>query len=227
MSADLELWFWPTPNGRKVTILLEELGLEYAVHPVSIRAGDQHAPDFLALNPNGKIPVLRDNRAGITLWESGAILLYLAEREGRFLPDGPGRWAAIQWLMWQMGGLGPMHGQANHFTAYVATTHDYARERYQAEARRLYGVADGQLARTEWLAGDAPSIADFAAWPWAAQMDRAGLTRAPFPHLARWFDAMAARPGVIRGMAVLADRTSPPVMTEAERDQMFPDRRAV
>lgn len=226
MTARFELWTWPTPNGRKVTILLEELGVAYDVRAIDIRKGAQFDPGFLKLNPNNKIPVLRDNAPDLeggplVLSESGAILLYLAEDARAFLPPGRDRWVVTQWLMFQMGGVGPMHGQANHFCAYIKEPNPYGADRYRNETRRLYGVCDGQLARTEYLAGDTLSIADFVVYPWAAQMDRPGIDIAEFPNLKRWFDTLSARPGVQRGMDVLSDRTSSATMTDEEREVMF------
>ena len=228
MTSRFDLWTWPTPNGRKVTILLEELSADYSVHPIDIRKGAQFDPAFLALNPNNKIPVLRDNApkldgGPLVVSESGAILMYLAEDAGAFLPEGRDRWPVMQWLMFQMGGVGPMHGQANHFCAYIKEPNPYGADRYRKETERLYHVCDNQLSRNQWLAGDTLSIADFAVYPWAAQMDRPGLDIASFPNLDRWFARLSARPGVARGMAVLSDLTSPATMTDEEREIMFGD----
>ena len=227
MSAALEVWTWPTPNGRKVVIMLEECGLPYDVHPVNIRKGEQLTREYRDLNPNTKIPTLRDNdppggSGPMILFESGAILEYLAERAGRFLPtDFEGRWRAKQWLMFQHGGIGPMHGQGNHFCRYTAEEHPYSRKRYRDEARRLYRVADRHLGNHDWFAGAEYSIADMAVYPWTQQMDRIETDIADFPNLARWADAMAARPGVRAGMEVLTDVSSSASMTDAEREIMF------
>lgn len=226
MTANFDLWFWPTPNGRKVTIMLEELGLDYDVHPVNIRQGEQFDPEFLKLNPNNKIPVLRDNapkdgQGPLVLAESGAILLYLAEREGRFLPADRNRWAVKEWLMFQMSGIGPMHGQANHFNAYIKAENPYAQERYVKETRRLYQICDERLARSTWLAGEDLSVADFSVYPWAAQMDRAGIDDTNLPNLKRWFRRMSDRRAVQRGMAVLSESVTPARMTDAEREILF------
>ncbi|MEM1431750.1 MAG: glutathione binding-like protein [Pseudomonadota bacterium] len=227
MTGDIDLWTWPTPNGRKVSIMLEECALPYRVHPVNIREGDQLTDTFRALNGNTKIPVIRDPEppfggAPVVLSESGAILEYLAERSGLFLPEDPrARWAAKQWLMFQMGGVGPMHGQANHFCAYTAEPHPYSRARYRDEALRLYRVCDRHLLSAEWFAGEEYSIADIAMFPWTQQMDRIDLEIRDFPALSAWAAAMAARPGVHAGMAVLQDRVSPARMTDAERDVLF------
>ncbi|MBD3625663.1 MAG: glutathione S-transferase N-terminal domain-containing protein, partial [Rhodobacteraceae bacterium] len=150
----IDLYTWKTPNGRKVSIMLEELGAPYEVHPIDISAGDQHEPDFLKISPNNKIPAIVDRETGQSLMESGAILLYLAERHGRFLPEDAARWGAIEWLMWQMGGAGPMLGQAHHFLRYNPGKSPYAEDRYGAEARRLYGVLDRRLAERDFVAGD-------------------------------------------------------------------------
>lgn len=227
LAPRFELWFWPTPNARKVSVMLEECGLDYAVHVVNLRVGEQLTPEFLALNPNNKIPILRDNAppdggAPLVLRESGAILLYLAEATGRFLPEDPrGRAAAREWLMFQMAGVGPNQGQATHFTHYAADDHPYARARYVNECWRLYSVADGRLAEAPFLAGEALSVADFALYPWVAQIGRIGLDLAEYPAMARWYAGLGERPALARGMRVHEDLTAPSFMTEAERDVMF------
>ncbi len=203
----IELHTATTPNGRKVSIALEELGLPYSVHAVNLRALEQKSPAFEAMNPNGRIPVIVDD--GFAVFESGAILIYLAEKTGFLAGTTPQeRSIVLQWLMWQMGGLGPMQGQANVFFRYFPEKIPAAIERYQNEVRRLYGVMDRQLARSGHLAGDY-SIADIACYPWVAQHDWSGIDLAPFRSLAAWFESVGERPAVQRGMAV------PP---DAERD---------
>ncbi len=205
----IELYSWATPNGHKVHILLEELGLEYRVHPIDIGNGDQFDPDFLKISPNNRIPAIVDpdgpGGEPLALMESGAILFYLAEKHGRFLPaEGQGRYRTMQWLMWQMGGLGPMLGQAHHFLQYAPEKIDYAQKRYANEANRLYGVLDKRLGESRYLAGDDYSIADMAAWPWTRYPERQNVERGDYPNFQRWFDEIAARPAVQRGVEVLA-----------------------
>ncbi len=200
----ITLYTWATPNGRKVSIMLEECALPYVVRPVDIGRGEQFAADFVAINPNAKIPAIVDDETGLTLFESGAILVYLAERSGRFLPAaGAARYAVLQWLMFQMGGVGPMFGQTHHFLRFAPQPVPYAIERYGQETRRLYGVLDARLAEAEYLAGDY-SIADIATFPWVARHAWQQVDLADFPHVRRWFDAVGARPAVQRGMAVPA-----------------------
>ncbi|MFM1989678.1 MAG: hypothetical protein RJA99_2635 [Pseudomonadota bacterium] len=204
----IALHAWNTPNGRKISVALEEMGLAYTVRPVDITQGAQHDPAFLAISPNNRIPAIVDPEgpggAPISVFESGAILLYLGEKTGRFLPADPrARVAVHEWLMWQMGGFGPMPGQVHHFLGVKdETDRRYGLERYQAETRRLYGVADRRLARVEWFAGDAPSIADFAIVGWAWRHERHRVDLADFPHVRRWYDAMMARPATKRGFEV-------------------------
>ncbi|WP_349360433.1 glutathione S-transferase N-terminal domain-containing protein [Stappia sp.] len=198
----IDLYTWTTPNGRKVSIMLEECGLPYEVYPVDILNREQYRPNFLHISPNGKIPAIIDREAGVSLMESGAILLYLAEKTGRFLPaDGPGRLRVIEWLMWQMGGFGPMLGQAHHFLHFNPGKAPYAEERYAAEARRLYSVLDRQLADHSFVAGDY-SIADMSVWPWASRFEWQGIDLAEFPNVRRWYLDVAARPAVQRGYQV-------------------------
>lgn len=202
----IDLYTWSTPNGRKVSILLEELGLPYRVSPVDIGKGEQFRPNYLAINPNGKIPAIVDpdgpDGAPIAIFESGAILLWLAERAGRFLGLGPlGRIETVQWLMFQMGGIGPMFGQAHHFRRLAPVRIPYAIERYTVEARRLYGVMDRRLAQMPFLAGDY-SIADIAAFPWCARHEWQGVDLGEVPNVRRWFEEIGTRPAVARGMAV-------------------------
>ncbi|GAC1525023.1 MAG: glutathione S-transferase N-terminal domain-containing protein [Ramlibacter sp.] len=205
----IDLFTWPTPNGHKVHILLEECGLPYRAIAVDIGAGDQFAPGFLAISPNNKIPAITDpdgpDGQPISLFESGAILLYLAGKTGRFLPaDVRGRYEVLQWLMFQMGGVGPMLGQNHHFRQYAPEKLPYAIDRYTNEARRLYGVIDRRLARSAWLGGDSYSIADIATWPWLRNWKNQGMELSDHPNLQRWFDTIEARPAVQRGVQVLA-----------------------
>jgi GST-like protein len=202
----ISLYTWGTPNGRKISIALEEFGLPYSVHPVNIGANEQFAPEFLALNPNGKIPAIVDPEGPdgqpITVFESGAILIYLAEKTGRFLPaQGTARYQALQWLMFQMGGFGPMLGQAHHFLRFAPEPVPYAANRYQKEALRLYGVLDKALAGRDYIAGEY-SIADMALYPWAARHEWQQVELAQFPNVAAWFARVGAREAVKRGMEV-------------------------
>lgn len=203
----INLYTWSTPNGRKVSIMLEETGLRYTVHAVDINRGEQFTPEYVAICPNSKIPSIVDSDGPggepITLFESGAILIYLAEKSGRFLPQAPRvRYAALQWLMFQMGGVGPMFGQAHHFMRFAKVEVPYAIERYGSEVRRLYGVMDRQLATNAFLAGSEYTIADIATWPWVARFEFHRVNLADFPNVKRWFDAIGARPAVQRGMAI-------------------------
>jgi GSH-dependent disulfide-bond oxidoreductase len=224
----IDLHYWPTPNGRKITILLEETGLPYRIVPVDITRGQQFSPEFLAISPNNRMPAIVDRtpKGGgepISVFESGAILVYLAEKTGRFLPeDTRGRFEVLQWLFWQMGGLGPMAGQAHHFRVYAPEKIDYAIARYTDEVNRLYGVMDRRLSDREFLAGDY-SIADMAAWPWVVPWKTQGQTMDDFPNLKRWFDTIAAREPVKRARAVGRELvTSPPnTMDEATRKVLF------
>ncbi len=200
----IELYTWGTPNGRKVSILLEELGLPYTVHPINIGTGDQFAPAFKAISPNSKIPAIVDRDGDVTLFESGAILFYLAEKHGRFLPaEGQDRYRVLQWLMFQMGGFGPMLGQAHHFLRFAPEPVPYAIERYSKEAARLYAVLDGELAGRDYIA-DEYSIADISLYPWAARHEWQRIELADYPNVCRWFDRLSARPAVQRGMTVPA-----------------------
>lgn len=204
----IDLYTWSTPNGRKVSIALEELGLPYRVHPINITKGEQHEPAFLKISPNNKIPAIVDPEGPdgepIDLFESGAILIYLAEKTGRLMPKAPReRYVMMEWLMWQMGNYGPMLGQAHHFRRFAPEKIPYAVERYSNEARRLYGVLDRRLAEVPYMAGDY-SIADIATFPWAARHEWQGIELEEFPNLHRWYKAIAGRPAVERGMAVPA-----------------------
>ena len=202
----IDLYTWSTPNGRKVSIMLEELALPYRVHPVNIGKGDQFKPKFVAISPNSKIPAIVDpdgpEGEPLSLMESGAILVYLAAKSGKLLPESVrGRYVALQWLMFQMGGVGPMFGQAHHFLRAAKEAVPYAIGRYTTETRRLYGVLDARLAEHEYLADDY-SIADIATYPWVARHEWHKTRLADYPHVRRWFDAISARPAVQRGMRV-------------------------
>jgi GST-like protein len=222
----IDLYSWPTPNGHKVHIMLEECGLPYRVHAIDIGAGDQFAPEFLAISPNNKIPALVDpdgpDGQPMALFESGAILLYLAGKTGRLLPGSVrGRYEVLQWLMFQMGGVGPMLGQAHHFRIYAPEQIDYAVERYTNEARRLYGVMDRQVERTgAYIAGADYSIADIAIFPWLRSWQNQGIDWSQYPALKAWFDRVAARPAVQRGVQVLADRRKP-LTSAADKQTLF------
>jgi GST-like protein len=205
----IEVYSWATPNGHKVHIMLEECGLPYRAIPVDIGAGDQFKPAFLALSPNNKIPALVDpdgpDGKPISLFESGAILLYLAGKTGRFLPDSVAeRYEVLQWLMFQMGGVGPMLGQAHHFRIYAPEKIAYAIDRYTNEARRLYAVMDKRLAKSRYIGGKDYGIADMAIFPWLRSWKNQGIAWVDFPHLKGWFDEIAARPAVMRGVEVLS-----------------------
>ncbi len=209
----IDLYFWPTPNGWKISIMLEECGLPYTVHPVNISQGDQFKPEFLAISPNNKMPAIVDpdgpGGKPISVFESGAILLYLARKTGKFMPaDERGRVEVEQWLMWQMGGFGPMLGQNHHFNHYAPEKIPYAMNRYINESKRLYGVLDKQLATREFVAG-AYSIADMAIVGWVKSWERQGVDMATLPNVKRWFETLLARPAVQRGLAVnQADRAT-------------------
>ena len=231
MAAPIELHYWPTPNGHKITIALEEMGLPYEVKLVDIGAGEQCRPEFLAIAPNNRMPAIVDpdgpDGAPVAIFESGAILQYLARKTGTFCGRTErARIAVDQWLMWQMGGVGPMAGQAHHFLHYAPQMHPpqvlpYAQDRYRREVGRLYGVLDRQLGQTgAFVAGDF-SIADMAIYPWTAGWERQEQTLDDKPHMARWLEACAARPGVQRGMAVAADRRGTGKMNDKERETLF------
>ncbi|WP_337243804.1 glutathione S-transferase C-terminal domain-containing protein [Luteimonas sp. gir] len=225
----IDLHYWPTPNGHKVTLFLEEAGLDYTIHPVNIGKGDQFQPEFLAFSPNNKMPAIVDHApadggAPQTVFESGAILLYLAEKTGRFLSAEPRkRIEAIEWLFWQMAGLGPMTGQYGHFNVYAPEKIPYAIERYTKEANRLLQVLDTQLAGREFIAGDAYSIADMAAYPWIGVYDKAPIDMTPYPEIRRWHAAIQARPATQRAYAkareVNPDAGKP--LSEEEKKQLF------
>ncbi|MDI3380278.1 glutathione binding-like protein [Xenophilus aerolatus] len=224
-QAPIDVYSWPTPNGHKVHILLEETGLPYRVHPVNIGQGDQFRDEFLAISPNNKIPAITDpdgpDGQPISLFESGAILVYLAGKTGQFLPEGDrARYEVLQWLMFQMGGVGPMLGQAHHFRMYAPEKIGYAIDRYTNEARRLYGVIDKRLSKSAFIAGDAYTIADIAIFPWLRSWENQGIVLAEYPHLKAWFDGIAARPAVQRGVKVLADLRKP-ITDDKARDILF------
>jgi GST-like protein len=221
----IDLYYWPTPNGQKISILLEELGVAYDIHWVDIGKGDQFKADFLAIAPNNRMPAIVDHApagggAAISIFESGSILLYLAQKHGQFYSDDLRQQQKInQWLFWQMGGLGPMAGQAHHFRQYAPEQVPYAIERYTNECNRLYGVLNKQLADNEFIAGDY-SIADMACWPWALLYERQGQDIAQFPHLKRWLNAVQARPAAAKGLTLGAEQRRS-ITDEASRKVLF------
>ena len=221
----IEVFSWATPNGHKVHIMLEECGLAYRAIPVDIGAGDQFKPEFLKISPNNKIPAITDpagpNGKPISLFESGAILIYLAAKTGKFLPASDrARYEVLQWLMFQMGSVGPMLGQTHHFRMYAPEKIEYAVNRYSNEAKRLYGVIDRRLAQSAWLGGSEYSIADIATFPWLRSWQNQGIVLSDHPHLHAWFDRIADRPAVQRGVKVLADLRRP-ITGDKERDILF------
>ncbi len=226
MKTDIvEVYSWATPNGHKVHIMLEECGLPYRAHAIDIGAGDQFKPEFLAISPNNKIPAIVDTNgpdgAPISLFESGAILMYLAAKTGLFLPAGTrGRYEVLEWLMFQMGGVGPMLGQAHHFRNYVPEKIEYAVNRYTNEAKRLYGVMNKRVAKSKYIAGAEYTIADIAIFPWLRSWKNQGIDWIDYPHLKGWFDEIAARPAVQRGVEVLASQRKPLIDAKA-REMLF------
>ena len=221
----IDLYTWPTPNGHKVHIMLEETGLAYRVIPVDIGRGDQFDPAFLAISPNNRMPAIVDHDGpdgeAISIFESGAILVYLADKTGRFMPDDTrGRTLVMQWLMFQMGGIGPMFGQCHHFRNYAPEPITYAIDRYTNETGRLYGVLDKRLGEADYMAGEY-SIADMATYPWTRSIDRQGVDPADYPNVVRWQQRLEERPAVVRGCAVLSDRQRSAEMTDEERDILF------
>ena len=222
----IDLYYWPTPNGHKITIFLEEAGIDYSIHPINIGKGEQFDPKFLKIAPNNRIPALVDqNPKGggepISLFESGAILLYLAEKSGQFLSsDTRQRFVALQWLFWQMGGLGPMAGQNHHFNHYAPEKIPYAQERYIKETNRLYGVLDRQLAGRSFIAGDY-SIADMACYPWIVPHERQGQNLDDFPNLKAWFESIKNRTAVIRAYEKGAAISTVPSVNDESRKILF------
>ena len=231
MTRTIDLYYWPTPNGWKVSIALEEMGLPYDTHLVDIGAGDQFKPEFLAISPNNRMPAITDpdgpDGKPVSLFESGAILQYLARKTGQFTGRTERERIAVdQWLMWQMGGLGPMAGQAHHFLKYAPRMDPpqdlpYAKDRYRAEVTRLYGVLDRQLAQNDWVAGDFLSIADFSIWGWASLWEGQQQTLDDKPHMADWLDRMAARPGVQAGRALFAEKRGDIGADKKAQDKLF------
>lgn len=224
MTKPIELYYWPTPNGHKITIFLEEAGVPYQIHRVDIGNGDQFKPEFLAISPNNKMPAIVDadgpDGKPFAVFESGAILLYLAEKTGKFLPAAKReRYQVIEWLMFQMASIGPMLGQAHHFRGYALEQIPYAINRYTREANRLYGVLDRCLTASEYVAGEY-SIADMAIYPWIVPYERQGQKLSDFPHLRAWFEKISARPAVEKGMAVLEDRRST-TMSDKAKENLF------
>jgi GST-like protein len=228
----IDLYYWTTPNGHKVTMFLEETGLPYKIVPVNIGAGDQFKPDFLAISPNNRMPAIVDHQpagggAPISVFESGAILLYLAEKTGKFMPaDIRGRVEVVQWLFWQMGGLGPMAGQNHHFSVYAPEKLPYAIDRYVNETNRLYGVLNKRLSDRPFVAGDY-SIADMAAYPWIVPHERQGQKLEDFPHLKRWFEAINSRPATVRAYEKGREINTKPALSEDARKILFGQTAAV
>jgi GSH-dependent disulfide-bond oxidoreductase len=222
----IDLYYWTTPNGHKITIFLEETGLTYRINPVNIGVGDQFKPEFLKISPNNKIPAIvdqdpSDGQGPLSIFESGAILLYLAEKTGRFLPkELRGRVAVTEWLIWQVGGLGPMLGQNHHFSQYAPEKIPYAIERYRKETERLYGVLDERLAKQPFLAGDY-SIADMAAYPWIVPHQRQGQNLADFPNVQRWFEQIRNRPAVHRAYARADEINTEATVSDKSRAILF------
>ncbi len=223
----IELFYWPTPNGHKITMFLEEAGLPYRLTGVDIGTGEQFKPAFLALSPNNRMPAITDHApadggAPISVFESGAILVYLAEKTGHFLPSElRARKAVLEWLFWQVGGLGPMAGQNHHFNRYAPEKIPYAMERYTKETNRLYGVLDRRLAHEAFVGGPEYSIADMAIYPWIVPWEAQQQNLADFPHLKRWFEAVAARPATVRAYARAAEFKRPATMTEEAKKILF------
>ena len=221
----IDIYSWATPNGHKIHIMLEECGLSYRAHPVDIGKGEQFTKEFLDISPNNKIPAMTDTDGPdgkpISLFESGAMLVYLAGKTGKFLgKTDRERYNTLQWLMFQMGGLGPMLGQCHHFRIYAPEKIEYAVNRYTNEAKRLYGVMDKQLAKTPFMAGKSYTIADMAIWPWLRNWKNQGVDMSSYPHVAKWFDLIGKRPAVQRGCTVLADLRKP-LMDDKAREILF------
>jgi GST-like protein len=228
----IDLHYWTTPNGHKITIFLEETGLKYRIVPVNISRGDQFKPEFLAISPNNRMPAIVDHEpagggAPISVFESGAILLYLAEKTAKFLPkDLRGRFEALQWLFWQVSGLGPMAGQNHHFSAYAPEKIHYAIERYVKETNRLYGVLERRLADRDFVAGDY-SVADMAAYPWIVPYERQGQNLVDFPNLKRWFKSIRERPATIRAYELAKTINTKPTVSEESKQVLFGQTAAV
>jgi GST-like protein len=221
----IDLYTWPTPNGHKIHIMLEECKLAYRVHPINIGTGDQFQADFLKISPNNKIPALVDPEGPdgkpISLFESGAILVYLAAKTGKFMPKGDhAKFEVLQWLMFQMGGVGPMLGQAHHFRIYAPEKIEYGINRYTNEAKRLYGVMDKRLQSSPWIGGKSYSIADMAIFPWLRSWQNQGVDWADYPHLKAWFDKIADRPAVQKAVQVLAEARKP-LLDDKARQALF------
>jgi GST-like protein len=219
-----DLFFWPTGNGKKITIMMEECGFEYRIIPINIGKGDQHTPEFLKISPNNKMPAIIDRDADggpLSIFESGAILIYLAEKAGKLLPENTReRMNVLQWLFWQVGGLGPMAGQAHYFLRYSDVKNEEGMRRFGNEVARLYGVLDRQLGKNEYIAGDY-SIADIAAWPWIFRHDWQGQDLDDFPNVKRWFDAVGKRPAVEKGANVGADLVDRSVQMSSEEKSLL------
>jgi GSH-dependent disulfide-bond oxidoreductase len=221
----IDVYSWPTPNGHKIHIMLEECGLRYRAIPVNIREGDQFKPEFLKISPNNRIPAITDPEGPdgkpISLFESGAILVYLAAKTGKFMPTTDrAKYKVLEWLMFQMGGVGPMLGQNHHFRLYAPEKLEYAINRYTNEAKRLYGVIDRRLAQSAYLGGDDYSIADIAVFPWLRTWERQGIVLAEYPHVKAWFEKIADRPAVQRGVKVMAELRKP-ITDEKAREVLF------
>ncbi len=210
----IDLYTWTTPNGRKVSIILEELGVPYTAHAIDISKDEQFAPEFLKIAPNNRIPAIVDHETGVSMMETGAILLYLAEKYGRFLPTGDEKWPAIEWLMWQMGGVGPMFGQVHHFVKYNRGKSSYAEERYSTEAKRLYGVLNTRLGGRDFMAGAGRgeySVTDMATWPWVSRFEWQEIDLNDYPNVKDWYIRIAVRPAVQRGYQIPKYTTEVPM----------------
>jgi GST-like protein len=223
----IDIYFWPTPNGYKITVMCEEVGLKYNIVPINIGAGDQFKPEFLKISPNNRMPAIIDHEGPdgkpIAIFESGAILMYLAEKTGKLMPSDPrGKYNVIQWLMFQMASVGPMLGQAHHFRVYAPERIEYATNRYTNETKRIYNVIDKQLSQTPYIAGDY-SIADIAIYPWLVPHNMQGQNLDDFPHLKKWYEGLRARPAVQAGFAAMADqlKNRPPTQDKKAWDTLF------
>ena len=223
----IDLYYWSTPNGHKITLFLEEAALDYRIHPIDISAGDQFKPEFLAFSPNNRMPAIIDNepadgREPVSVFESGALLLYLTEKVGQFLPtDIRGRKTVMEWLFWQVGGLGPMAGQNHHFGLYAPEKISYAIDRYVKETNRLYGVLDRRLANRAFIAGESYTIADMACYPWIVPWKRQQQNLDDFPNLRRWFELIAARPATVRAYAKGEPYSGRPAVTDEGKKILF------